>query len=96
MFSDEKEDFYESVDFFESAEAMPVFAGTSFEREGADSSNVRTLVSGAIREGANNGSREGADNGSSGANRKYVPVVASSPNSSQISGGASKLPWALT
>ena len=31
MFSDEKEDFFESVDFFESIEAMPVFAGTSFE-----------------------------------------------------------------
>ena len=98
MFSDEKEEFFESVDFFESAEAMPVFAGTSFEREGADSSNINviTLASGTIREGANSGSREGAGNGPSGAKRKYVPAVASSSNSSQISGGASKLPWALT
>ena len=77
MFSDEKEDFLESVDFFESVEAMPVFAGTIFEREGADSSNGMTLASGTIREGDDNGSREGADNGSSGAKRKYVPVVAS-------------------
>ena len=54
MFSDEKEDFLESVDFFESIEATPVFAGTiaSFEREGANSPNVITLTSGAIREGA--------------------------------------------
>ena len=86
MFSDEKEDFFESVDFFESAEAMPVFAGTSFEREGADSSNVITLASGTIRGGANNGSREGADNGSSGAKRKYVPFLVFPSNSSQIPG----------
>ena len=77
MFSDEKEDFFESVDFFESIEAIiPVFAGTSFEREGANSPNVITLASGTIR--------EGADKGSSGAKRKYVPVVASSPGNSQM------------
>ena len=76
MFSDEKEDFFESVDFFESIEAMPVFAGTSFDREGANSPNVITLASGTIR--------EGADKGSSGAKRKYVPVVASSSNTSQM------------
>ena len=48
MFSDKKENFSERVDFFESVEAMPVFAGTSLEREGADSSNVITLASGTI------------------------------------------------
>ena len=76
MFSDEKEDFFESVDFFESIEAMPVFAGTSFEQEGANSPNVITLASGTIR--------EGAGKGSSGAKRKYVPVAASSSNTSQM------------
>ena len=61
---------------------MPVFARTSFElvstndQEGANSPNVITLTSGTIR--------EGADKGSSGAKRKYVPVVASLPNNSQM------------
>jgi hypothetical protein len=55
---------------------MPVFAGTSFKREGANSPNVITLASGTIR--------EGTDKGSSGAKRKYVPVVESSPNTSQM------------
>ena len=52
MFSDEKEDFFESVDFFESIEAIPVFAGTSFERERANSPNVITLASGTIHGGS--------------------------------------------
>ena len=48
MFSDKKEDFFESMDFCESIKAMPVFAGTSFEQEGANSLNVITLASGTI------------------------------------------------
>ena len=48
----------------------------SFEREGANSPNLITLASGTIREGANKGS--------CGAKRKYVPVVASSSNTSQM------------
>ena len=65
-------------------------------QEGTDSANVITLASGTIRdlEGADNGSREGADSDSSGAKRKYVPVLASPSNSSQISGGASQVPGA--
>ena len=64
---------------------MPVFARTSFElvstndQEGANSPNVITLTSGTIR--------EGADKGSSGAKRKYVPVVASLSDNSQMSEG---------
>ena len=83
MFADEKKEFFESVDFLESIEAMPVFAGPGFElvstndQEGANSPNVITLTSGTIR--------EGADTGSSGAKRKYVPVDASLPNNSQMS-----------
>ena len=60
-----------------------LFAGTSFEREGADSSKSVepiTLPSGTIQ--------EGADNGSSGAKRRYVPFSAFPSNSPQISGGA--------
>ena len=67
---------------------MPVFARTSFElvstndQEGAKSPNamtstLMTLTSCTIR--------EGAKQGSSGAKRKYVPVVASLPNNAQMS-----------
>ena len=82
MFTDEKKEFFDSVDFLESIEAMPVFVGTSFElvstndQEGANPPNVITLTSGTIR--------EGADKGSSGAKRKYVPAAAPLPNNSQM------------
>ena len=59
----------EKEDVFESVEAMPAAV------------NAGTSF---FREGADNGSREGADNGSSGAKRKYVPVLASPYNPSQI------------
>ena len=65
------------ISLSQSIEAMPVFAGTSFEQEGANSPNVITLAPVTIR--------EGADKGSSGAKQKYVPVVASLPNNSQMS-----------
>ena len=57
----------EKEDAFGSAEAMPVFAETSFEREATDpsSANVVTFASGAIR--------EGADTGSSGTSQKGIP-----------------------
>ena len=64
---------------------MPVFTKTSFElvstndQEGAKSPNVMTLTSCTIR--------EGAKQGSSGAKRKYVPVVASLSDNSQMSEG---------
>ena len=76
--------------FFESIEAMNVFAGTRFEQETADSSKsveptpvfestdsekVITLAPGTIR--------EGAYTGSSGTSQKEVPYLAFPSDSSQ-------------
>ena len=81
MFTDEKREFGEGVDFLENIlHNSTVFAETSFEvvstndQEGAKSSNVTSCTI-----------REGAKQGSSGAKRKYVPVAASFSENSQTS-----------
>ena len=86
MFADEKKEFVESVDILENIlHNSTVFAETSSElvstndQDGDKSPNVMTLTSCTIR--------EGAKQGSSGAKRKYVPVVASLPDNSQMSEG---------
>ena len=72
---------------------MPVFARTSFElvsnndQEGATSPNVITLTSRTIR--------EGAEKSSSGAKLKYVPVVASLPDNSQMFEGYQPNTWMM-